>query len=124
MFCTSCGKEIPDDSKFCTNCGTTLGDNESSAPEAAQTPPQPEPQPAQAQPAPPPQQPQAAPQQQMPPQPAPMPTNFKTGMVMFEGKGGKLFGILLVSWLLCAITAGIYTPWAYCKIKSLIYKIQ
>jgi uncharacterized membrane protein YjgN (DUF898 family) len=54
----------------------------------------------------------------MPPQPAPMPTNFKTGMVMFEGKGGKLFGILLVSWLLCAITAGIYTPWAYCKIKK------
>ena len=28
MFCTNCGKQIPDGSKFCTNCGATLGNTQ------------------------------------------------------------------------------------------------
>lgn len=32
MFCTKCGKEIPDRSKFCSYCGATLGTSRQSAP--------------------------------------------------------------------------------------------
>lgn len=28
MFCTNCGKQIPDGSKFCTNCGASMGNNQ------------------------------------------------------------------------------------------------
>ena len=24
MFCTNCGKQLPDSAKFCTNCGTRM----------------------------------------------------------------------------------------------------
>ncbi|NLF36093.1 MAG: zinc ribbon domain-containing protein [Clostridiaceae bacterium] len=33
MYCTNCGKQIPDDSKFCTNCGANV-----SKPEMSQQP--------------------------------------------------------------------------------------
>lgn len=36
MFCTNCGKQIPDGSKFCTHCGSSLGINQPSQ----QNPPQ------------------------------------------------------------------------------------
>jgi len=42
MFCTACGKEIPDVSEFCLHCGATLTERrrqaESSPPEAAAPP--------------------------------------------------------------------------------------
>ncbi|EYF06865.1 Hypothetical protein CAP_1562 [Chondromyces apiculatus DSM 436] len=36
--------------------------------------------------------------------------------VSFRGEGGSLFGVLIVSYLLTAITFGIYAPWAICKV--------
>lgn len=27
MYCTNCGKEMPDDSRFCTSCGKKMTDN-------------------------------------------------------------------------------------------------
>lgn len=35
MFCTSCGKEIPDESKFCGNCGAPVSASENSVVSAA-----------------------------------------------------------------------------------------
>lgn len=37
MFCTNCGKEIPDDSAFCEHCGAQAGSTLSSTIEAKQT---------------------------------------------------------------------------------------
>lgn len=49
MFCASCGKQNPDDSKFCESCGSPLGDvavkAAPAAAAAAYTPPSPAPQP-------------------------------------------------------------------------------
>ncbi|GAB1481286.1 hypothetical protein MASR2M78_01010 [Treponema sp.] len=34
----------------------------------------------------------------------------------FEGRGGEIFSLYLVQFLLTLITLGIYAPWAYAKI--------
>ena len=42
MFCTHCGKELPDDARFCTGCGNAVTPantpQQSSAPAEAKTP--------------------------------------------------------------------------------------
>ncbi|WP_291125633.1 YjgN family protein [Flavobacterium sp. UBA6031] len=46
------------------------------------------------------------------------PKNFKLG---FDGKGGALFGIIIVNWLLTVITLGFYYPWAKAKQLKFMY---
>ena len=46
MFCTNCGKNLPDNTKFCSGCGTPLG---AAAPVPVQPQPQQQPQPIQIQ---------------------------------------------------------------------------
>lgn len=38
MFCTNCGKELPDDAKFCNRCGTPREDEFVSASQPTQQP--------------------------------------------------------------------------------------
>lgn len=38
MFCTNCGKEIPDQSKFCTNCGVSISTSVANPSMAVPTP--------------------------------------------------------------------------------------
>lgn len=42
MFCTHCGKELPDDARFCTGCGNAVGPAaatpQNSAPAETKTP--------------------------------------------------------------------------------------
>lgn len=40
----------------------------------------------------------------------------------FKGKGGDLFVILLVNWLLTVITLGIYYPWAKARLLQYYYE--
>lgn len=47
---------------------------------------------------------------------------FSSPRLKFIGNGGTYFGILIVNALLCAITLGIYYPWA--KAKKLNYLYQ
>ena len=37
MYCTNCGKEIPDDSVFCTFCGQKVDGGVSPEPKAAES---------------------------------------------------------------------------------------
>lgn len=39
----------------------------------------------------------------------------------FKGQGGELFSILIVNWLLTALTLGIYYPWAKAKVLQYMY---
>ncbi len=78
MFCTNCGKSMPDDVKFCPNCGAV---NQHAAAQPAQPEPAPQPQaaytaptqPVQPEPAPQPQAAYTAPAQPVQPEPAPQP---------------------------------------------------
>jgi len=40
----------------------------------------------------------------------------------FNGTGGKLFSVLIVNWILTAITFGLYYPWA--KANKLKYMYE
>lgn len=42
MFCTKCGKELPDGSAFCTNCGAKIVSEFSNGQAQKSDPPQPE----------------------------------------------------------------------------------
>jgi len=39
----------------------------------------------------------------------------------FHGKGGEYFGIVIVNWLLTALTLGLYYPWAKAKQLQYLY---
>jgi uncharacterized membrane protein YjgN (DUF898 family) len=39
----------------------------------------------------------------------------------YDGTGGSMLATILVGGFLCAITAGIYTPWFLCKLQKAIY---
>jgi uncharacterized membrane protein YjgN (DUF898 family) len=39
----------------------------------------------------------------------------------FHGKGGDFFGIVVVNWLLTAITLGLYYPWAKARTLQFLY---
>jgi uncharacterized membrane protein YjgN (DUF898 family) len=39
----------------------------------------------------------------------------------FHGKGGEFFGIVIVNWLLTAITLGLYYPWAKARTLQYLY---
>lgn len=47
------------------------------------------------------------------------PAEKKNFTLSFDGKGSTFFGIVIVNWLLTALTLGIYYPWA--KAKQLKY---
>ncbi|SHM46365.1 Uncharacterized membrane protein YjgN, DUF898 family [Chitinophaga jiangningensis] len=51
--------------------------------------------------------------------PPPAGNIFTSPKLRFTGNGGSYFGILIVNALLCAITLGIYYPWA--RVKKLEY---
>jgi len=49
------------------------------------------------------------------------PTEKKNYTLSFNGKGNTYFGIVIVNWLLTAITLGIYYPWAKAKQLKFMY---
>jgi len=49
------------------------------------------------------------------------PTEKKNYTLSFNGKGSTYFGIVIVNWLLTAITLGIYYPWAKAKQLKFMY---
>jgi len=48
-------------------------------------------------------------------------TFTKSFKLSFHGKGGELFSIMIVNWLLTIITLGFYYPWAKAKQLKFIY---
>lgn len=47
----------------------------------------------------------------------------KTYELKFEGTGKEYFGVLIVNWLLTALTLGIYYPWARAKKLKYLYGV-
>ena len=47
----------------------------------------------------------------------------KSYQLAFEGEGSTYFGIIIINWLLTAITLGIYYPWARAKTLKYLYGV-
>lgn len=130
MFCTNCGAQVDDGCKFCTSCGTKIEVDESFTASAAEPTPvagaptgQPTPSPAPQYNAnaqgynPNQQSAYTASQQQAYGQ-------AQTGYIpvmygqdsYFDGSGGTLFGLILLTTLVSMVTCGFATPWMLCKI--------
>ena len=48
--------------------------------------------------------------------------NDAVGGVQFVGTGGALLPLVLVQWLLCVVTLGIYIPWAYVRMTQFMQR--
>lgn len=48
-------------------------------------------------------------------------TTTETNKLSFHGSGGEYFGVMIVNWLLTALTFGLYYPWAKARQLSFIY---
>ena len=89
MFCTNCGKQIPDNSRFCENCGAVTGSGQQAPPPQYQQ-------------APPPQYQQAPPPyQQMPPQ-------YQSAPPAKKGPGPLLLVIAGIVLVLAVAGAGFF----------------
>src|SRR6186997_1640184 len=56
-----------------------------------------------------------------PPPPAAEPATHYN--LTFHGKGGEYFGIVIINWLLTAITLGLYYPWAKARKLQYMYGV-